>query len=37
MEITAPDGKNYNTTFYNLDAIISVGFINVKIENIIYI
>lgn len=26
MEITASDGKNYNTTFYNLDAIISVGY-----------
>lgn len=23
---TASDGKNYNTTFYNLDAIISVGY-----------
>ena len=28
--ITASDGKNYNTTHYNLQAIISVGF---KIEN----
>ncbi len=28
--ITASDGKNYNTTNYNLQAIISVGF---KIEN----
>ena len=26
METTASDGKNYNTTFYNLDAIISVGY-----------
>ncbi|MDR0912663.1 MAG: virulence RhuM family protein [Methanobrevibacter sp.] len=26
MEITASDGKNYNTKFYNLDAIISVGY-----------
>ncbi len=26
MEITAADGKNYNTKFYNLDAIISVGY-----------
>ena len=26
METTATDGKNYNTTFYNLDAIISVGY-----------
>lgn len=26
MEITASDGKNYTTTFYNLDAIISVGY-----------
>ena len=25
MKITASDGKNYTTTFYNLDAIISVG------------
>jgi len=25
METTASDGKNYNTTYYNLDAIISVG------------
>lgn len=24
--ITAADGKNYNTSFYNLDAIISVGY-----------
>ena len=26
MEITAPDGKEYLTKFYNLDAIISVGY-----------
>ena len=26
METTASDGKNYNTTYYNLDAIISVGY-----------
>lgn len=26
METTASDGKIYNTTFYNLDAIISVGY-----------
>lgn len=26
MEITAADGKNYLTTLYNLDAIISVGY-----------
>jgi hypothetical protein len=26
MEITAKDGKNYKTKFYNLDAIISVGY-----------
>lgn len=26
METTALDGKNYNTTYYNLDAIISVGY-----------
>jgi len=26
FRITAPDGKNYNTQFYNLDAIISVGY-----------
>ena len=26
METTASDGKNYTTTFYNLDAIISVGY-----------
>ena len=26
METTASDGKNYETTFYNLDAIISVGY-----------
>lgn len=26
MEITASDGKRYNTTFYSLDAIISVGY-----------
>ena len=25
MEITAEDGKNYNTEVYNLDAIIAVG------------
>ncbi len=26
MEITAIDGKTYNTNFYNLDAIIAVGY-----------
>jgi len=26
FRITANDGKNYNTSFYNLDAIISVGY-----------
>lgn len=26
METTASDGKNYNTNFYNLDAIIAVGY-----------
>ena len=26
METTAADGKSYNTSFYNLDAIISVGY-----------
>jgi hypothetical protein len=26
MEITAADGKNYNTAFYNLDMIIAVGY-----------
>ena len=26
METTASDGKIYNTTFYSLDAIISVGY-----------
>jgi hypothetical protein len=26
MEITATDGKNYNTTIYNLDMIIAVGY-----------
>ena len=26
FRITAKDGKNYNTNFYNLDAIISVGY-----------
>ena len=26
METTAPDGKNYITSFYNLDAIIAVGY-----------
>ncbi len=26
MEHTADDGKNYKTTFYNLDAIIAVGY-----------
>jgi hypothetical protein len=26
FRITASDGKNYNTQFYNLDAIIAVGF-----------
>ena len=26
MEHTANDGKTYNTEFYNLDAIISVGY-----------
>jgi len=26
MELTAQDGKNYKTNFYNLDAIISLGY-----------
>ncbi len=26
LETTAADGKNYSTTFYNLDAIIAVGY-----------
>lgn len=26
METTASDGKSYNTTFYSLDAVISVGY-----------
>ena len=26
FRMTAADGKNYNTNFYNLDAIISVGY-----------
>lgn len=26
MEITEYDGKRYNTTFYSLDVIISVGY-----------
>ena len=26
LELTASDGKNYQTKFYNLDAIISVGY-----------
>lgn len=26
IRTTASDGKNYNTNFYNLDAIISIGF-----------
>lgn len=26
MEITADDGKNYNTEVYGLDAIIAVGY-----------
>jgi len=26
METTAADGKNYSTTFYNLDTIIAVGY-----------
>ena len=26
FRVTASDGKNYNTNFYNLDAIISVGY-----------
>jgi hypothetical protein len=26
MEITASDGKKYKTNFYNLEAIISVGY-----------
>lgn len=28
MEATASDGKSYNTTFYNLDAIISIEYLN---------
>ena len=26
LELTSDDGKNYKTKFYNLDAIISVGY-----------
>lgn len=26
LETTAADGKNYNTQYYNLDAIIAVGY-----------
>ena len=26
LELTAKDGKTYRTKFYNLDAIISVGY-----------
>jgi hypothetical protein len=26
LETTAPDGKNYQTRYYNLDAIIAVGY-----------
>lgn len=26
IRITANDGKNYNTNFYSLDAIIAVGY-----------
>ncbi len=26
LETTAIDGKNYSTTYYNLDAIIAVGY-----------
>ena len=26
IRTTAADGKSYNTTFYNLDVIISVGY-----------
>ena len=26
IRVTASDGKNYNTNFYNLDAVISVGY-----------
>jgi len=34
MEITAADGKNYNTAFYNLDMIIAVGYrVNSKKNN----
>ncbi len=31
FRITASDGKNYNTQFYSLDAIISIGYrVNTK-------
>ena len=33
MEHTAEDGKKYQTEYYNLDAIISVGYRNLKIRN----
>jgi len=32
---TASDGKNYNTKYYNLDVIISIGY-RVKSPTIIY-
>lgn len=32
IRITANDGKNYNTNFYSLDAIIAVGYkVNSKV------
>ena len=31
METTAADGKRYNTSYYNLDAIIAVGYRDKKL------
>jgi len=35
MEITANDGKNYKTNFYNLKAIVAVGYrVNYYLNNL---
>ena len=35
METTTADGKSYNTQFYNLDAIISVGYLYDRLSNLL--
>jgi len=35
LEITADDGKKYSTNFYNLDAIIAVGYYRFILKKVV--